>query len=125
MYLLTKYIKSVLWGVAIRLSYIQDAWCLKVKSDRCSSVVRGSTGSGSVRYFVLVVITQGEVIIQGVQLNTVHAHRLYKPLITASMCGDRQQSALRHAVPRQCRTADSCSTVTDVAPPCSAPFRAK
>ena len=25
-YLLTKYMKSVLWGVAVRLSYIQDAW---------------------------------------------------------------------------------------------------
>jgi hypothetical protein len=24
MYLLTKYIKRVLWGVAVRLSYIQD-----------------------------------------------------------------------------------------------------
>ena len=32
MYLLTKYIKSALWGVAVRLSYIQDAWCLKVNS---------------------------------------------------------------------------------------------
>jgi len=30
-YFLTKYIKSVLWGVAVRLSYKQDAWCLKVK----------------------------------------------------------------------------------------------
>ena len=30
MYLLTKYIKSVLWGEAVRLSYIWDAWCLKV-----------------------------------------------------------------------------------------------
>ena len=29
MYLLTKYIKRVLWGVAVRLSYIQDARCLK------------------------------------------------------------------------------------------------
>ena len=27
MYLLCEYIKSVLWGVAVRLSYIQDAWC--------------------------------------------------------------------------------------------------
>jgi hypothetical protein len=25
-----KYIKSVLWGVAERLSYIEGAWCLKV-----------------------------------------------------------------------------------------------
>ena len=30
-YLLFKYIKSVLWRVAKRLSYIQDARCLKVK----------------------------------------------------------------------------------------------
>ena len=31
-YLLIKYIKSVLWRVAKRLSYIQDARCLKVKA---------------------------------------------------------------------------------------------
>ena len=31
-YLLIKYIKSVLWRVAKRLSYIEDARCLKVKS---------------------------------------------------------------------------------------------
>ena len=31
MYLLIKYIKSVLWGVAKLLSYIEDARCLKVK----------------------------------------------------------------------------------------------
>jgi hypothetical protein len=30
MYLLTEYIRSVLWIVAVRLSYILDAWCLKV-----------------------------------------------------------------------------------------------
>jgi len=30
-YLLIKYIKSVLWRVAKCLSYKQDAWCLKVK----------------------------------------------------------------------------------------------
>ena len=29
-YLLIKYVKSVLWGVAKRLSYIEDARCLKV-----------------------------------------------------------------------------------------------
>ena len=33
-YLLIKYIKSVLWRVAKRLSYIQDARCLKVKTKR-------------------------------------------------------------------------------------------
>ena len=30
---LIKYIKSVLWRVAKRLSYIQDARCLKVKTS--------------------------------------------------------------------------------------------
>jgi hypothetical protein len=30
-YFLIKYIKSVLWTVAERLSYIEDARCLKVK----------------------------------------------------------------------------------------------
>ena len=30
-YLLIKYIKSVLWRVAKRLSYIEEAWCLTVK----------------------------------------------------------------------------------------------
>ena len=33
MYLLTKYIKNVLWEIAVRLSYIEDAWCLKVKDS--------------------------------------------------------------------------------------------
>jgi len=28
--LLTKYKRSVLWREAVRLSYISDAWCLKV-----------------------------------------------------------------------------------------------
>jgi len=32
-YLLIEYIKSVLWRVAKRLSYKQDARCLKVKLD--------------------------------------------------------------------------------------------
>jgi len=31
-YLLIKYIKSVLWRVAKCLSYIEEAWCLKVNS---------------------------------------------------------------------------------------------
>ena len=34
-YLLIKYIKSVLWRVAKRLSYIQGARCLKVKLGEC------------------------------------------------------------------------------------------
>jgi len=28
--LFTKFIKSALWGVAVRLAYILDAWCLNV-----------------------------------------------------------------------------------------------
>jgi len=39
MYLLTKYIKRVLWGIAVRLSCIQDAWCLKVKQGRLNSIL--------------------------------------------------------------------------------------
>jgi len=31
-YLLVKYIKSVLWKVAKRMSYIEDARCLKVNA---------------------------------------------------------------------------------------------
>jgi len=33
-YLLIKYIKSILWKVTKRLSYIEDAWCLKVKKAK-------------------------------------------------------------------------------------------
>jgi len=32
-YLLIKYIKSILWRVVKHLSYIEDARCLKVKQD--------------------------------------------------------------------------------------------
>jgi len=38
-YLLFKYTKSILWRVAKRLSYIEDAWCLKVKVRHISSVL--------------------------------------------------------------------------------------
>jgi len=40
-YLLIKYIKCVLWIEAKCLSYIEDAWCLKVKNtatENCSNV---------------------------------------------------------------------------------------
>jgi len=30
MYLLTKYKESIRWSVAVRLSYVYDAWCIKV-----------------------------------------------------------------------------------------------
>ena len=39
-YLLIKYIKSVLWRVAKRLSYTEDARCLKVKRVMKSRRVR-------------------------------------------------------------------------------------
>ena len=39
MYLLIKYIKSVLWRVLKRLSYIQDARCLKVKVKQLSPLL--------------------------------------------------------------------------------------
>jgi hypothetical protein len=32
-YLSIKYIKSLIWGVAERLSYIEDTWRLKVKES--------------------------------------------------------------------------------------------
>jgi len=38
-YLLIKYIKSVFWRVAKRLSYIQDARCLKV-NDKASNLTK-------------------------------------------------------------------------------------
>ena len=37
-YLLIKYIKSVLWRVAKRLSYIEDARCVKVKEGVVNTV---------------------------------------------------------------------------------------
>ena len=46
-YLLIKYIKSFLWRVAKRLSYIEDAKCLKVKG-------RSATAPTSVRDIVVV-----------------------------------------------------------------------
>ena len=39
-YLLIKYIKSVLWRVAKRLSYVEDARCLRVKSRIQSTLCR-------------------------------------------------------------------------------------
>ena len=41
-YLLIKYIKSVLWKVAKRLSYIEDAQCLKVKSGGNAALLHGT-----------------------------------------------------------------------------------
>ena len=48
-YLLTKYIKSVLWRVAKRLSYIEDARCLKVNTRSASAAsLPESANSGQI-----------------------------------------------------------------------------
>jgi hypothetical protein len=49
-YLLIKYIKSVLWRAAGRLSYIQDAWCLKFNRKWWSASVQLNFVSGMGRY---------------------------------------------------------------------------
>ena len=41
-YLLIKYIKSVLWRAAKRLSYTEEAWCLKVNIKFPFSVIKGA-----------------------------------------------------------------------------------
>ena len=45
-YLLIKYIKSVLWGVAKRLSYMEDARCLKVNTN---SLYSPYSSNGNIR----------------------------------------------------------------------------
>ena len=52
-YLLIKYIKSVLWRVAKRLSYTEDARCLKVKRKFVNTWVRkGPLSARLFRYFL-------------------------------------------------------------------------
>ena len=47
--LLNKYIKSVLWGLAVRLSCAEDAWCLKVNVTRqCEIPCNAYVSSGVV-----------------------------------------------------------------------------
>ena len=46
-YLLTKYIKRVFWGVAVRLSCIEDTLCLKVNVN-CNIVFLRQLTSASV-----------------------------------------------------------------------------
>ena len=58
-YLLIKYIKSVLWRVVKRLSYIEDARCLKVK---CMSVCNTVVGFVvAYKHLELVLIHFGSV----------------------------------------------------------------
>jgi hypothetical protein len=54
-YLLIKYIKSVFWRVAVRLSYIEDARCLKVKQERFVSILETLKTS---RYQIYEVINE-------------------------------------------------------------------
>ena len=54
-YLLIKYTKSVLWRVAKRLSYIEDARCLKVKGTEYV----GFIGEMRKTYEILVVENYG------------------------------------------------------------------
>ena len=61
-YLLIKYIKSVPWRVAKRLSYIEDARCLKVKyyyysMHLCFSISKIYVFSRCVLFFVIVLHT--------------------------------------------------------------------
>ena len=52
-YLLIKYIKSVLWRVAKRLSYIEDARYLKVKASTLCNGNMVDSGVGGGEGFVL------------------------------------------------------------------------
>jgi len=57
-YFLIKYIKSFLWRVAKRLSYIEDAWCLKAKSKLqvgTYHVLAASLCSSKVTCFLLFI----------------------------------------------------------------------
>ena len=53
-YLLIKYIKSVLWGVAKRLSYIEDARCLKVNLFKSALHVSGDKFAHPQGHFVTI-----------------------------------------------------------------------
>ena len=52
-YLLIKYIKSVLWRVAKRLSYIEDTRCLKAKVKGKAIPLQAWTGREGSRRFRL------------------------------------------------------------------------
>ena len=43
--MLIEYVKRVLWGGAVRLSYIQDAWCLKVNGGPVNGVSDPKSGN--------------------------------------------------------------------------------
>jgi hypothetical protein len=68
MYLLIKYIKSVLWRVAKRLSYIEDARCLKVKVEgnvflvfNYARQLEGLGGSAGIAAGILNSVLDGDV----------------------------------------------------------------
>ena len=61
-YLLIKYIKSVLWRVAKCLSYIEDARCLKVKPDSVFPDCWFSSVSGKLSWCHIVSPELGECV---------------------------------------------------------------
>ena len=70
-YLLIKYIKSVLWRVAKRLSYIWDARCLKVKGQLKPFILVSSLGC--VPHFVILLDHIALIILaKSTNLDTPH-----------------------------------------------------
>ena len=57
--MLTKYIKSVLWGLVVRLSYVQDAWCLKVNKAETPKYKDEKESKGGPAY--AIVLNRGEL----------------------------------------------------------------
>ena len=53
--MLIKYIKSVLWRAAKRLSYIEDAWCLKVNLVIVLVDIGNFVMSGGILFKMLVL----------------------------------------------------------------------
>jgi hypothetical protein len=73
MYLLTKYIKSVLWGVAVRLSYIQDAQCLKVKGKNKKKLCFNSVDTRTLKKKKQVSHVNPESVIMYAEVGVCHA----------------------------------------------------
>ena len=52
-YLLIRYIKSVLWRVAKRLSYAEDAWCLKVNDSTFSGLLQMKSSNNAPVVYII------------------------------------------------------------------------
>ena len=61
-YLLIKYTKNLLWRAAKRLSYIEDAWCLKVKHGINIQSQQKTTKWGALWYVLLTQYRSGDQI---------------------------------------------------------------